>query len=104
MLSVPSGHLPAMVPRLDALAARGCVVRGRDDAGRQRESDAGLAAVGQDFPGWQPWRSSAGRCWAVRLSGARPAARVPVEWARTVSADTPEELRAVLGRQEGLTR
>jgi hypothetical protein len=70
----------------------------RDAAGIQPELDA----IGKDFPGWQPWRSSAGRCWAVRLSGARPADGVPAEWARTVDADTPEELRAVLGRQEGL--
>jgi hypothetical protein len=78
-------------------AARG------DAAGGQQESDDMMAGIGRDYPGWQPWRSSAGRCWAVRRSGSRPSAGAPAEWARTVDADTPEGLRAVLGRQEGLT-
>jgi hypothetical protein len=75
----------------------------RDAAGGAPEPDGDLAGIGRDYPGWQPWRSSAGRCWAVRRSGSRPPAGAPVEWARTVDADTPEELRAVLAGQEGLT-
>ena len=73
----------------------------RNAAGGQPDPDGALAGIGRDFPGWQPWRSSAGRWWAVRRSRAAPA-RPPVEWAMTVDADTAEELRAALAGQEGL--
>jgi hypothetical protein len=71
-------------------------------AGGQRESDGTLAELGRDFPGWQPWRSSAGRWWAVRQGRAAPPPDAPAEWARTVDADTLEGLRAVLSGQEEL--
>jgi hypothetical protein len=78
--------------------------RRQDAAAGQPEPDGDLAGIAGDFPGWQSWRSSAGRCWAVRCSGSRPPAGAGAEWSRTVDADTPEGLRVVLGRQEGLTR
>lgn len=74
----------------------------RDAAGGLLDSDGTLAEIGRDFPGWHPWRSSAGRWWAVRRA-AGPPLGAPDEWARTVDADTPEGLRAVLAGQEGLT-
>jgi hypothetical protein len=32
-----------------------------------------LVCVEQEFPGWRPWESSTGRCWAtrVRATGTR---------------------------------
>jgi hypothetical protein len=73
----------------------------RGTSGQQREPDGRLAELGRDFPGWQPWRSSAGRWWAVRRL-ATPPPGAPDEWARTVDGDTPRELRAALAEQEGL--
>jgi hypothetical protein len=73
----------------------------RDAAGGQPEPDDVMAGIGRDFPGWHPWRSSAGRWWAVRRA-AGPPPDAPDEWARTVDGDTPEELRAVLAGQEEL--
>jgi hypothetical protein len=70
---------------------------------RKQESDDVMAGIGQDFPGWHPWRSSAERWWAVRRAAGPPPPGAPAEWARTVDADTPEGLRAVLAVQEGLT-
>lgn len=75
---------------------------GKGAAGGKRESDDTVTAeIGRDFPGWQPWRSSAGRWWAVRRVAAPPPG-APAEWARTVDGDTPEKLRAALSVQERL--
>jgi hypothetical protein len=74
----------------------------RDAAGGQLNSDATLAEIGRDYPGWHPWRSSAGRWWAVR-SEARAPADAPAEWARTIDGDTAGDLRAALAAQEKLT-
>jgi hypothetical protein len=74
----------------------------RDAAGGQLNSDGTLAEISRDYPGWHPWRSSAGRWWAVRLATRTPA-DVPVEWARTVDGDTAGDLRAALAAQEELT-
>jgi hypothetical protein len=71
-------------------------------AGGQREPDGELAGIGQDYPGWQPWRSSAGRWWAVRQGRTWAPPDVPVAWARTVDGDTAEQLRAALDIQAGL--
>jgi len=73
-----------------------------DAAGGQLDSDATLAEIGREYPGWHPWRSSAGRWWAVRLA-ARTPADVPEEWARTIDGDTARDLRAALAAQEELT-
>lgn len=54
------------------------------------------AEIGRDYPGWNPWKSSAGRWWAAR-SG-----RAPSGGAMTVDGDTPDELRAALAEQERL--
>jgi hypothetical protein len=54
------------------------------------------AEIGRDYPGWQPWQSSAGRWWAVRTG------RPPSGGAMTVDADTPDGLRAALAEQERL--
>jgi hypothetical protein len=75
----------------------------RDAVGSSgRKSDRTLAEIGREFPGWQPWRSSAGRWWAVRQGRAGAPLGVPVEWARTVDGDTSEQLREALTAQEGL--
>jgi hypothetical protein len=66
------------------------------------KSDRTLAGIGREFPGWQPWRSSAGRWWAVRQGRAGAPDGAPVEWARTVDGDSPEQLREALSAQEGL--
>ena len=74
----------------------------RDPAGAQLNSDGTLAEISRDYPGWHPWRSSAGRWWAVRLATRTPA-DVPAEWARTIDGDTAGDLRAALAAQEELT-
>lgn len=56
------------------------------------------AEIGRDYPGWNPWQSSAGRWWAARTG------RAPVDGAMTVDGDTPDELRAALAEQERLGR
>jgi hypothetical protein len=73
----------------------------RDAAGGQPDPDGRLAGIGRDFPAWHPWRSSAGRWWAVRRTGTAPASP-PAEWAMTVDGDTADELRAALAGQEEL--
>jgi len=70
-------------------------------ASRAEDDTATLDELGRDFPGWQPWRSSAGRWWAVRRAAAPPP-DAPEQWARTVDGDPPEELRAALAGQEAL--
>jgi hypothetical protein len=59
-----------------------------------------MAALRTDFPGWRPWRSDAGRWWAVRLAPGTGA--TPDGWAMTVDADSAAKLRTVLGEQAAL--
>ena len=59
-----------------------------------------LAAIRRDYPGWHPWRSSAGRFWATRISRRRRPPDAPAAWAMTIDADTPGELRDALAAQE----
>lgn len=59
------------------------------------------AAVMRSFPGWQVWRSDSGRLWATRAGAKRRRPhRAPAEWAMTVDASTPAEMRQVLAQQE----
>ncbi len=67
-------------------------------AGTRGEVAEELLRVERDFPGWHPWLSSGGRCWAVR-KGRRPA-HPPEWWAMTVDADDVDGLRGALTRQE----
>ena len=80
----------------------GWPARGQGAARKQPEPDARLAAIAGDSPGWHPWRSSAGRWWAVRQGRDWAPPGAPPEWARTVDGDTPDELRAALAAQEAL--
>jgi hypothetical protein len=77
------------------MAARGSA------AGAGTESFSPLAAIRRQFPGWQAWRSDAGRFWATRAGGAR-SAYPQAEWAETVDGDTPGKLAEALTRQEEL--
>jgi hypothetical protein len=80
-------------------AARRQAARGQ----RVRESDAAVkGGIVRDFPGWQPWKSSAGRWWAVRQGPAWAPPGAPVEWARTVHGDDEDQLRDALAAQEML--
>jgi hypothetical protein len=54
------------------------------------------AEIGREYPGWNPWQSSAGRWWAARVG------RAPSGGAMTVDGDTPDQLRAALAEQEGI--
>ena len=69
--------------------------------GGRHEPPTPMETLDDDFPGWRPWRSSAGRCWAVRTTTQGPV-KTPDGWAMTVDADTPAKLRAVLEEQERL--
>jgi hypothetical protein len=53
------------------------------------------AAIEADFPGWQVWRSDAGRWYATR-SGDLTDAQLRAGCAMTVAADDPEGLRRLL--------
>jgi hypothetical protein len=66
----------------------------------QGEIAAELSAIAREFPGWRPWVSDSGRCWATRL-GPRPA-NPPEWWAITVEADDAGKLRKVIAEQERL--
>lgn len=57
-----------------------------------------LAAIRLQFPGWRPWRSDAGRCWATRIG--KPPENPPYGWAATVDGDTPAQLRKAIEAQE----
>jgi hypothetical protein len=57
-----------------------------------------LAAIRRQFPGWNPWRSDAGRFWATR-KGRYPA-RPPGGYAMTLDGDTPDQLREAIAEQE----
>ena len=70
---------------------------------RSREAPAEtgpLTAIRRQFPGWQPWRSDAGRFWAARM-GTLPR-RPPARFAMTVDGDTPDQLREAIAEQERL--
>jgi hypothetical protein len=67
-------------------------------ASAQAEVAAGLSRIAEEFPGWRPWVSDAGRCWATRR-GSRPA-DPPEWWAMTVDADDEEALRSAIAEQE----
>jgi len=67
-----------------------------DQVVRRETFEAAHASV--EFPGWHPWVSSGGRCWATR-KGSRPA-DPPGWWAMTVDADDPQGLRAEITQQE----
>lgn len=67
-------------------------------AGTHGVTAAELSHIAREFPGWHPWVSSGGRCWATR-KGGRPA-EPPEWWAMTVDADDAKGLREELGRQE----
>jgi hypothetical protein len=63
-----------------------------------------LAMVRRDYPGWNLFRSSAGRLWAARTGARRRRPQgAPGEWAMTVDADDTIEMRQVLERQEDMT-
>jgi hypothetical protein len=63
-----------------------------------------LAALRRDFPGWHPWRSSAGRYWASRVAHRRKPDGLPIDasvtWAMTVDGDTAAQLRKAIEAQE----
>jgi hypothetical protein len=69
-------------------------------AGAHGEVAAELARIAGRFPGWRPWVSDAGRCWATRR-GRQPASPPPW-WAMTVDADDPDGLREAIAEQERL--
>jgi hypothetical protein len=64
------------------------------------EVAAELSRIAVESPGWRPWVSDGGRCWATR-TGRQPAD--PPEWrAMTVDADDPDGLREAIAEQERL--
>jgi hypothetical protein len=65
-----------------------------------RESAAELSRIAGEFPGWRPWVSDAGRCWATRR-GRQPVSP-PDWWAMTVDADDADGLLAAIATQERL--
>lgn len=68
--------------------------------GTRDEVAAELSRIAVESPGWRPWVSDAGRCWATRR-GRQPA-HPPKEWAMTVDADDPEGLRKEIAEQNRL--
>ncbi|MGH8966912.1 MAG: hypothetical protein ACRDXB_16495 [Actinomycetes bacterium] len=56
------------------------------------------AAIEGDFPGWQVWRSDAGRWYATR-SGDLTDAQLQAGYAMTVAADDSAGLRRLLADQ-----
>lgn len=70
-------------------------------AGTRGEVAEELSRLAVEFPGWRPWLSDAGRCWATRR-GARPSADPPEWWAMTVDADDAGGLRKAIAKQEQL--
>lgn len=53
------------------------------------------AAIEGEFPGWQVWRSDAGRWYATRSSDLSDS-QLAAGYAMTVAADDPEGLRRLL--------
>lgn len=70
-------------------------------AGIDGEVAAELSSIAREFPGWRPWVSDAGRCWATRRGGRQPV-DPPEWWAMTVDADDAEGLRSAIAEQERL--
>lgn len=60
---------------------------------------AEITQIAKDFPGWSPWRSSAGRWWCTRLGDIKPRHDRDPDWKMTVDADTADELRDELRAQ-----
>ncbi|NKZ05943.1 hypothetical protein [Actinomadura latina] len=56
------------------------------------------AAIEEEFPGWQVWRSDAGRWYATR-SGDLSDAELQAGCAMTVAADDSAGLRGLLAEQ-----
>lgn len=56
------------------------------------------AAIEEEFPGWQVWRSDAGRWYATRI-GDLTDAELQAGCAMTVAADDSEGLRRLLVEQ-----
>ena len=69
----------------------------RNAAGAGKNTLSLLAAIRDQYPGWRPFRSDAGRWWASRV-GRRPH-NPPAWFAMTVDGDDLEQLREALGRQ-----
>jgi hypothetical protein len=63
-----------------------------------------LAALRRDYPGWHPWRSSAGRYWASRVTAREKPDELPIDeavtWAMTVDGDDAAQLRKAIEAQE----
>jgi hypothetical protein len=59
-----------------------------------------LSRIEGEFPGWRPWLSDAGRCWATRRD--RWPGIPPEWWAMTVDGDDPDGLRKAIAEQERL--
>jgi hypothetical protein len=60
-----------------------------------------LAQIGREFPGWHPWRSSAGRWWATRRGPVNLSYQDP-DLHMTIDADDAAGLREALRHQETL--
>ncbi|TDC45071.1 hypothetical protein E1281_31595 [Actinomadura sp. KC345] len=56
------------------------------------------AAIEEEFPGWQVWRSDAGRWYATRSSDLSDA-QLQAGYAMTVAADDSAGLRRLLREQ-----
>jgi hypothetical protein len=67
-------------------------------AGTHAGAAAELSRIEHEFPGWHPWMSSGARWWATRKGGH--VADPPEWWATTVDADTADELRESIAKQE----
>lgn len=52
-----------------------------------------------EFDGWHVWLSAAGRFWATRLGRIKPSHTRSAKWFMTVDADTPDQLRQQLRKQ-----
>lgn len=69
-------------------------------AGIHGEVAAKLSLIAEEFSGWRPWLSDAGRWWATRR-GRQPV-HPPEWWAMTVDADDADGLREAIAEQERL--
>jgi hypothetical protein len=69
-------------------------------AGTHEEVAAELSRLAEEFPGWRPWVSDAGRWWATRR-GRQPVS-LPEWWAMTVYAEAADGLREAIAKQERL--
>ncbi len=74
--------------------------RGEMVTGTYGDAAEELSRIEREFPGWHPWVSSGARWWATRKG--RHLADPPEWWAMTVDADTADELREAIARQERL--